>query len=211
MPHTAQVRLYLSSFRVGPQGRRLLRLLGAGRRTALVPNALDGLPKADRERGLRRDVEELTAAGLDVKLVDLRATGAAASLGDYDLVWVRGGNVFVLRRALANSGADEALVTLIQREQVTYGGYSAGACVVGTDLTELRRVDDPTAVLEPITTGLRLLDRPLVPHVRSPGHPESVLCGEVAAAYAARGQVHWALRDGEVLLVDGEAVEVLRP
>ncbi len=113
--------------------------------------------------------------------------------------------------ALADSGADEALVTLLQRDQVAYGGYSAGACVLGPDLTELERVDDPTAVVAPVTTGLGLLDRPFVPHVRSPDHPESVLCDEVAAAYAARGQAHWALRDGEVLLVDGAAVEVLEP
>jgi dipeptidase E len=169
------VRLYLSSFRLGPHGRRLLQLLGTGRRTALTPNALDGLKEADRERGLRRDVEELADAGLDVRIVDLRAPGAAASLGDYDLVWVRGGNVFILRRALADSGADEALVTLLQRNQVAYGGYSAGACVLGRDLTELQRVDDATAVVAPLTTGLDLLDRPFVPHIRSPRHPESVL------------------------------------
>ncbi len=206
-----QVRLYLSSFRVGAHGRRLLELLGPGRRTALIPNALDGLSDADRERGLRRDVEELADAGLDALLVDLRAPGAAASLGDYDLVWIRGGNVFVLRRALADSGADEALVALLDRDQVAYGGYSAGACVLGPDLTELERVDDPTAVALPLTTGLGLLDRPVVPHVRSPSHPESVLCDEVAAAYSARGQAHWALRDGEVLLIDGAAIEVLKP
>jgi hypothetical protein len=47
--------------RLGVHGHRLLQLLGDGRRTALVPNALDGLADADRERGLRRDVEELAA------------------------------------------------------------------------------------------------------------------------------------------------------
>lgn len=205
------MRLYLSSFRVGPHGGRLLQLLGTGRRTALIPNAIDGLPAADRERALSLDVDELAAGGLDVTIVDLRAPGAAADLSGYDLVWVRGGNVFVLRRALADSGADQVLVDLAQREQVTYGGYSAGACVLGTDLTELRRVDDPAAAVDPLLTGLGLLDRPLVPHVRTPGHPESALCDEVAGAYTARGQAHWALRDGEVLLVDGATSEVLAP
>jgi len=203
------VRLYLASFRLGPHEHRLLALLGAGRRTALVPNALDGLPYADRQRGLRRDVDELAGAGLDVELLDLRVPGAVADLGGFDLVWVRGGNVFVLRRALADSGADEALIALLRRDQVVYGGYSAGACVLGPDLSDLGRVDDVSVVVEPITTGLGLLDRPLVPHVRSPEHPESVACNEVAAVYAARGQAHWALRDGQVLLVDGPAVAVL--
>lgn len=101
------------------------------------------------------------------------------------------------------------LVDLLEGDRVTYGGYSAGACVLGTDLTELHRVDDSSAVVDPITTGLGLLDRPLVPHVRSPGHPESVLCDQVEALYTARGQAHWALRDGQVLLVDDQTVEVL--
>ncbi len=37
-----RVRLYLSSFSVGSHRHRLLQLLGVGRRTALIPNALDG-------------------------------------------------------------------------------------------------------------------------------------------------------------------------
>ena len=205
-----RVRLYLSSFRLGLHEQRLLRLLGSGRRTALVPNALDGLPAADRARGVQQDVEELATAGLAVTLVDLHTPAAAAGLAGYDLVWVRGGNVFALRRALADSGADEVLVTLLQQDLVVYGGYSAGACILGPDLTELQRVDDPTAVTPLVTTGLGLLDRPFVPHIDSPGHPETVLCDAVAAAYTARGQAHWALRDGEVLVVDGQVIELLR-
>ncbi len=142
-------------------------------------------------------------------LVDLRVPAAAASLGSYDLVWVRGGNVFVLRRVLADSGADRLLVDLLEGDRVTYGGYSAGACVLGTDLRELRLVDDPTTVVDPITTGLALLDRPLVPHVHSAGHPESLRCDRVEAVYIARGQAHGALRDGQVLLVDDDTVEIL--
>jgi dipeptidase E len=45
--------------------------------------------------------------------------------------------------------------------------------------------------------------------VRSPSHPESAACDTVSATYAAAGQPHWALRDGEVLLVDGEKSEFL--
>ena len=35
------MRLYLSSFRVGAHADELLRMVGAGRRAALVPNAID--------------------------------------------------------------------------------------------------------------------------------------------------------------------------
>ena len=39
---------------------------------ALIPNALDNAPTVDRARGLRRDIDELEAAGLEVTLFDLQ-------------------------------------------------------------------------------------------------------------------------------------------
>jgi dipeptidase E len=203
------MRMYLSSFRTGAHGHRLLELTGGHRRTALIPNAIDGLPSEARVAGLRRDLDDLGALGLDVALVDLRDPRSAAGLADYDVVWVRGGNVFVLRRALFDTGADATLVDLVRRGEVVYAGYSAGACVLAPDLTGLDRVDDPGAVASPIMTGLGLLDRPFVPHVRSPGHPETGACDAQSAAYTEAGQQHWALRDGEVLLVDGARTELL--
>jgi dipeptidase E len=132
-------------------------------------------------------------------------------LAEFDLVWVRGGNVFVLRQALADGGADRVLTQLMQQDRIVYAGYSAGACVLAPDLVGLEAVDDPAAVDRPLWTGLAILDRPFVPHVRSPEHLESALCDAVSAAYGAEGQEHWALRDGEVLVVAGLSVELLRP
>ncbi len=203
------MRLYLSSFRLGRHYEHLLRLAGKGCRTALVPNATEHMPVQDRWAGLRRDRSELEAAGLAVELLDLRQPGAVDSLAGFDVVWVRGGNVFVLRKTLADTGADVVLVDLLQRDAIVYGGYSAGPCVLGPDLTCLAAVDDLAAVDEPVTDGLGLLDRPFVPHVRSPEHPESSACDAIAARLQARGEQHWALRDGQVLLVDGDEVTVL--
>lgn len=203
------MRLYLSSFRTGAHPDRLVALAGTGRRTALVPNALDGVPADMRENGLRRDFDDLRAAGLDVTLTDLTEPGVVPGLAAYDIVWVRGGNVFVLRRVLADTGADTVLRDLLRRDAVVYGGYSAGACVLAPDLDGLRLVDDPAAVAEPLMTGLGLLDRPFVPHVRSPGHPETAACDAVSAAYATARRPHWALRDGEVLLVTGDQTQLL--
>ncbi|MGI5212490.1 Type 1 glutamine amidotransferase-like domain-containing protein [Plantactinospora sp. CA-290183] len=202
------MRLYLSSFRTGAHPERLLELADGGR-TALIPHALDGLPADVRAAGLARDLDDLSALGLDVTVVDLRRPGAPRSLADHDIVWVRGGNVFVLRRVLADTGADTVLVDLVRRDAVVYGGYSAGACVLAPDLAALALIDDPGAVPDPVTAGLALLDRPLVPHVRTPDHPESAACDALSAAYTAAGQPHWALRDGEVLLVHGERTELL--
>lgn len=207
--HAAAMRLYLASFRLGRHHEHLLRLAGGGRRTALVPNALDGAPERYRVDGLRRDVDELVAAGFAVTVLDLREAGAVAGLAEFDIVWVRGGNVFVLRRALADTGADAELIDLLQQNAIVYGGYSAGPCVLGPDLAALAQVDDISAVTNPITAGLGLLDRPFVPHVRSPSHPEAALCDAIAVGYQQRGQPFWGLSDGQVLIVDGDDRTIL--
>jgi len=202
------MRLYLSSFRVGEHPDRLLQL-SSGRRVALVPNAIDGSPAEMREASLRRDFADLRPLGLEVSETDLRDPDAPRQLGDADIVWVRGGNVFRLRRALADTGADQVLIDLIKSDAIVYGGYSAGCCVLAPDLIGLERVDDITAVADPVMTGLGVIDRPFVPHVQSPAHPETSACDDLAAWYAIAGRPHWALRDGEVLVVDGDVTELL--
>lgn len=181
----------------------------SGRRTALVLNALDAQPAAVRAGSLRMDMVELSRLGLDVTDVDLRDPDAEAKLTGSDLVWVRGGNVFVLRRVLADTGTDRVLTSLVRSDAIVYGGYSAGACVLAPDLTGLEHVDDITAVTDPVMTGLGLVDRPIVPHVNSPGHLEGEACDAVAARYRAAGRPHWAMRDGDVLIIDGTITQLL--
>lgn len=183
--------------------------MASGQRTAVVANAMDAQPAAERVIGVEREFSDLGTLGLDVAELDLREPEVTSQLPGFDIVWVRGGNVFVLRRALADSGADDALIDLIRRDVIVYAGYSAGACVLAPDLTGLQRIDNINAVANPLTTGLALLDRPFVPHVRSPGHPETAECDAVAAAYVEAGSLHWALRDGEVLVVEDNDIEVL--
>lgn len=200
----------MSSFRVGDFPNRLTALAGQGRTVALVPNALDGLAHDVRRSGIARDVADLTAVGFDVRETDVRAPGAPGQLTGADVVWVRGGNVFVLRRVLADTGTDSLLIDLIERDAVVYAGYSARACVLAPCLDGLEQVDDVTVVDDPIYRGLAVLDRPLVPHVQSSGHPESAACDAVSARMTSAGTRHWALRDGDVPLVDGGTTELLR-
>ena len=111
---------------------------------------------------------------------------------------------------MADTGTDSLLVDLLGRDEIVYAGYSAGACVLAPDLRELEDVDDVKAVVDPIYRGLSVLDRPLVPHVRSPGHPENVDCDAVSDRLSSTGTAHWALRDGDVLVVEDSQTEVLR-
>jgi dipeptidase E len=203
------VRLYLSSFRLGDHSDRLLGLAGDGRRLALIGNALDGLPVDVRRAGVQREIVELSSLGFRITEADLREPEATRHLAAADVIWVRGGNVFVLRRLLADSGADSVIVELLERDAVVYAGYSSGACVLAPDLHDLERVDDVTAVTSPIYDGLGVLDRPVVPHVDSPGHPESDACNAVSASMTRAGRAHWALADGDVLLQHGNIMELL--
>src|SRR5918996_197796 len=67
-------------------------------------------------------------------------------LDDIDLLWVRGGNVFVLRRALARCGAEELLIELLAADAFVSAGYNAGAVVLTPSLHGIELVDDPADV-----------------------------------------------------------------
>ncbi|MGW2395918.1 Type 1 glutamine amidotransferase-like domain-containing protein [Kitasatospora sp. NPDC001664] len=220
------MRLYLSSFRLGDRPEELVGLLGrvgAGCPVGVVANAMDAAPGEVRRAGVEREFAALAGLGLAPVEVDLRKwfggePGALAEeLARYPVVWVRGGNVFVLREALARSGADVVLTGMVRRDELVYAGYSAGPAVLGRSLRGLEGCDDPADVAVAYGDvaavrwdGLGVLDYVVVPHVDSPGHPESEALGRVAAEYHRTGVPHRALRDGQALVVRG-GVTTLHP
>lgn len=202
------MRLFLSSYRLGDDPGRLTALLRTGRPAAIVANAVDELPAAARAGCVLSEVRSLAGLGLTAEEVDLRAyreapERLAADLERFELIWVRGGNTFVLRAALALSGGDAVLTELLRRDAVVWGGYSAGACVLAPDLRGLDLVDDPGAVrgcygTEPPWTGLGLIDHAIVPHFGSELGGAEV--DRLAARYRREGVPHRTLRDGEVIV-----------
>jgi dipeptidase E len=207
------VRLYLSSFRMGDHPEHLVRLAGEDRAAAVIANALDDAGPPIREEGVQRELDALRELGIEARELDLRdyfgaPDRVAAELRVHGLVWLRGGNVFLLRYALAASGADEALVGLLRDDALVYAGYSAGPCSLGPSLQGLELVDEPDAVqavhgADPVWRGLGVLDYVIVPHVDSPGHPETERCNALAEHYRAQGVPHRTLRDGQALVVEG--------
>jgi dipeptidase E len=210
------MRMYLSSFRLGTEPTHLVRLAGKHSRIAVIANAIDTEPADARSSRAVEECSALRRLGLSAVEIDLRryfdvgGRRIAKDLASFDAVWVRGGNVFVLRHALAASGADLALVELLHADRLVYAGYSAGPCVLGPSLEGLDAVDDPEGVVQaygatPVWAGLGLLDERIVPHVESPTHPESAALDEVADQFSARGIAHRRLRDGEALVIHGSA------
>ena len=191
---------------------RLMDLTRGGRRAVVIANATDPYPEG-REEALDRELLALSDLGFEPKELDLREyfdrSGVADALRLSDLVWIRGGDSFTLRYSLARSGADRELVQFIEDDALAYGGYSAGICVLAPTLRGIELADDPATVTrlygaDPIWDGLGVLDFCLVPHVDSPGHPETDDCNRIAEKYRADGTPHRALRDGQVLVIDGD-------
>lgn len=212
------MRLFLASYRFGRHADRLAALLGAPGRVAVVPNACDAWPAA-WQGAVTSDVVPLRQLGYRPEVVDLRDyTGQPDRLADtlagFPLLWVRGGNTFVLRAQFARSGADTVIPALLAEDRFVYAGYSAGACVLGPDLRGIEEADDPAEVapatgVEPRWDGLGLVGHRIVPHVGSPTDPDG-LCTRLAARFRAEGVAHWALTDDDVVVVDSERTEILR-
>ncbi len=206
------MRLYLSSYRVGDRAGSLLALLGGGKRAALIENALD-LYSEDAREMHRREIHDpamdLAALGIATTRLDLRRyfgrpEALAVELSRYDLVWAVGGNAFVLRRAMKQSGFDDLITGMLDRDEIVYGGFSAGAVVAAPGLAGIHLMDDPDDVPagydpERVWEGLGLIDHAIVPHYRSP-HPETAAAERAVRHLSKQGLRYRALRDGEAIV-----------
>ncbi len=207
------MRMYLSSFRNGNKPEELLRLLGDGRKTALIFNAQDWKISDDRAVALHEEVERLTSIGLEPEEVDLRdyfgkPDELKARLKGFDLIWVRGGNVFILRRAFRYSGAEAVIPELLKEDALVYGGYSAGIDVMQPHLHGIELVDDPNQVPEGYDKEIiwdcaGLLPYCVAPHYKS-DHPESADIDKSVQYYIDNHIPFVALRDGEAIVIDGD-------
>lgn len=205
------MRLYLSSFRNGNSPEELLKLLGNGRRTALISNAQDWKTQEERASGLAEETERLQSIGLEPEEVDLRRYfgdphGLKKRFSQFDLIWVRGGNVFVLRRAFKQSGADIIIPELLKADAIVYGGYSAGVTIMQPHLHGIELVDDPTDIPEgydeeTIWDCLGLIPYCVAPHYKS-DHPESADIDKLVECYIDKHIPFVALRDGQAIVID---------
>ena len=208
------MRLYLSSERLGERAGALLAMLG-GSRVAVIANGFDGASAMAREiyrAEIYDPIAEFASLGLEASHLDLRAhfgdtPSLRRRLAGYDLVWVMGGNCFVLRRAMKQSGFDSVIRDLLENDTLAYGGYAAGAVVAGPSLRGLELMDDPFELPEGydeplVWSGLGLTAFSIVPHYRS-RHPEAAAAEKVVSYMRARRTRFRAISDGEVIVQMG--------
>jgi dipeptidase E len=140
-------------------------------------------------------------------------TALQAALDSAALVWARGGNAFVLLRAMRQSGFADALIAALAADSVVYGGYSGGIAVLPQTLRGLETVNDPAAVppgYDPVVPweGLGILPYSLAPHYKS-AHAASPGIDGVVRYFQAHRMPFKTLRDGEVRILSGRREELV--
>lgn len=206
------VNIYASSYRLCDQPARLRELFDGPTRIAVISNALDfSNDYARRDNRVAEELDELSSLGLTPEPVDLREyfgspTATRAMLENFAGVWMLGGNVFILRRAMRYSGLDQLLAERTAASvPFVYSGYSAGACVLGPTLKGIHLVDPPHQPAEGydsevIWEGLHLLPYSIAPHFDS-DHPESLQINDVIEYFEVHEMPYRTLRDGEAIVI----------
>lgn len=227
------MRLFLSSYRFGADPAPLLSLVGRPGRVGVIAAAADAWPRTARTSAVVSDVMPLTRLGFTAEEVDLRdyvgddgqpcAAALRQRLDGFGLVWVRGGNTFVLRAQMARSGADRVIPELLASDSLVYAGYSAGACVMTPTLHGLDSSDDPAEVVatcgvEPRWDGLGMVGFAIVPHyppAELPGAGNAVPLEDAAAvrrtvdALTLAGIEYRTLTDDQAIVVNGDRTELV--
>ncbi|MGA8475880.1 MAG: Type 1 glutamine amidotransferase-like domain-containing protein [Candidatus Cybelea sp.] len=205
------MRLYLSSYHIGNAPDDLVGMVGGNKRVAVVINAHDYWPVEGRNDQLRKQSAQLSALGFQPEELDLREffnkpLELETKMSQFGLVWLKGGNSFVLKRAIEQSGFDVVIKKMLATDDLVYGGFSAGVIVATPTMRGIELADYPEQVPNGYQAkfswdGMALVPYSFVPHYRS-NHPESAAMEKVVEYFKEHQMPYRALRDGEVLIVE---------
>ncbi len=213
------MRLFLSSQDLGNYGKVASKMAGDNRRALYIKNAQDDLPPEERNFSTPEKKKMFEKFGFEFEEIDLRDY-----FGNYDKLakkletagsfWSSGGNVYVLRRAFAQSGLDKLLLKLLREDKILYGGWSAGAMIMTPNLkaADWNKTDRPQIVpkgyrAEVIWEGLNLVPFYIAPHIGSKRF--GTRPKETADYYKEHKLPYYGLRDGQVIIIDGDKQELL--
>ena len=211
------MRLYLSSENVGNYSDQLLEMVGDNKTVAYIGNAKDDWDNSEKSAKVAEHKALFEALGFNFTEFDLKNYFGAQKITKEDLVgfglvWCSGGNTFLLRRALADSGLDQVLVKMLKNNEIVYGGSSAGSIIPTPSLKGAEFGDDPGQVekiykKEIIWEGLNLVPFHIVPHYKTDWFRDDT---EKMISYLKDNSHNFtALKDGQVVLVYSERHETL--
>ena len=147
------MKLYLSSYKFGNFTKELADLAGTNKKAAVIMNALDWGDPVRVSKSTEDQISTLNSLGYEAEPLDLRkyfnkSKELKELMSNFGLVWVHGGNSFVLKRAYEQSGFDLIIKELIEENKIIYAGFSAGVVVISPTLRGVEIVDDPNIVPE---------------------------------------------------------------
>lgn len=203
------MKLYLSSFHLGNKSDRLSKMFLRNRNIAVIINAQDYLQQNERLVQVKREMNDLKSLSLNPEEIDLRnyfgkGDNLKKKMSEYGGIWIRGGNVFILRRAMKESGLDTIILAKTNDPTFVYSGFSAGICVLSPTLKGYEIVDDPYSIpvgysKDVIWDGLHILPYMVAPHYKS-DHPESKSVNKEVAYLIQHHIPYKTLQDGEVII-----------
>jgi dipeptidase E len=212
------MRLFLSSYRAGKHDDKLREFIGSIDKIAVITNAKDYKTPEDRRTKIEDNFNYYRSIGLEPTEIDLRPffhkTGAEKLLSRHNFVWLAGGNVFLLRRALKYSGLDKFLYDEVRQNEIILGGESAGAIIVGPTLkySEVDTDEDSPNYIpedydkEIMWEGLDLLAYVPVPHYQTPDY---VGIDDYIKNLSKEGIPYKKMTDDQAIMINGDKEEFL--
>lgn len=177
------MRLFLSSYQAGNYPDKLVELFGKGAKVGVITNAKDYKTLEERQESVADALNFISGLAMKPVEIDLRSyfnnkNQLEEYIKNFQALWMPGGNVFLLRRALKYTDLDRLLYDKVRRKEVVLGGESAGAIIMGPTLkySEVDTDEDsPNFIPEGynddvIWTGLNLINYVPVPHHQTPGY-----------------------------------------
>jgi dipeptidase E len=178
------MKLFLASQDFGDHADKLRELVGNNKKALVVFNARD-YKEGDGGEQFQREL--LAENGFNFYRLDLRdyfgkEAGLNKFVADYKpgLVVLLGGNTFLLRRALAQSGFDKIIRRDVRQGKYVFAGHSAGSIVAGPDLHGYEHMDKEKLTFPPfqkeiIWDGLGLTNVRVIPHADSPKYEKEII------------------------------------
>jgi len=202
---------YLASQGFGSKPKEFKKMVPKrNKNAAYIANAMDY--SKNFKRLARRNEEylnKLKELGLKPEILDLRdyfhkKKALARKMKKFGVIWVKGGNVFVLRQAMKLSGFDEIFKSLVNKK-ILYGGSSAGICILAPSLRGLELVDPITKKpygkkIKTIWSGLGALEYLPIPHYKSKNKHSKAI--DRTVAYCIKNKILFrTLTDKETFIV----------
>jgi len=215
------MKLYLSSQKLGNHPELLLKLIDDNnKQVAVVGNALDDMPIKYRNNRIEKEFDMMKSIGLIPEELDLRKYfGKSKKLKKYiktkSLIWIRGGNTFILSRSFQLSGFNKIFSKFVKENQIAFGGYSAALLIACKDLYGVEIVDDINSIPKNYPKkaqkflSLNLLNFYLIPHFDSKEYWAFNVKNHIEYL-TKNGKEVITLCDGEVYYCDGDKGRVVK-